>query len=101
MKRYINSSFHKNKDWTKINWVQDSIIDYLNRGAEVYIQSGAANDQILSYSEVIYAWGKEVIFTTTGTIFPKELCLYDYDNVDSEEFQGCLFVDVEGKGSRL
>lgn len=94
MKRYINSSFHKNKDWTKINWVQDSIIGYLNRGAEVYIESGAANDQILSYSEDLLGDGKELLFTTTGTIFPKQISLYDFSYVDCEDYEGALFVEV-------
>ena len=93
MKRYIKSAITETTPDFIIGGIEQDIISYLNRGAEVYIESGAANDQILSYSDP-YGYGKELVFTTTGTIFPKQLCLYDYTYVDSEEFEGSLFVQV-------
>jgi hypothetical protein len=80
-------------DEYKIEGIEDEIIRYLDSSKKVYIESGAANDRILSYSDP-YGYGREIVFTTTGSIFPKQVCLFDYSYVDCEDFEGNLFVQV-------
>lgn len=93
MKRYIKSAITETTPDFIVGGIEQDIIRYLDSGAKVYIESGAANDEIISYSDP-YGYGKELVLTTTGTIFPKQLCLYDYTYVDSEDFEGNLFVQV-------
>lgn len=93
MKRYIKSAITEITPDFIIGGIEQDIVSYLDRGAKVYIESGAANDEIISYSDP-YGYGKELVFTTTGTIFPKQLCLYDYTYVDCDDFEGSLFVQV-------
>lgn len=85
----------------EIEWIERDIIERLDKGETVYIESGAANDEITGYSireYKTYEWQayeeKEITFTTTACIFPKEIMLSNWDNVDTEEFNGKLFVHV-------
>lgn len=85
----------------KIKSIEDDIVSRLENGERVYIESGAANDEITSYSIrkfKTYAWQeyeeKEITFTTTACIFPERINLSDWSNVDTEEFNGKLFVHV-------
>lgn len=84
-----------------IKCIEDEIISRLDKGEKVYIDSGAANDSITSYSikkYKIYSWQdyeeREVTFTTTAYIFPEKIRLSIWDRVDTEEFKGKLFVHV-------
>lgn len=84
-----------------IEYIEKEIIKRLDRGEKVYIESGALNDCITSYSirkYKTYSWQayekKEITFTTTACVFPKEIMLSNWDNVDAEEFNGQLFVHV-------
>lgn len=83
-----------------LNGIEKEIIQRLDNNETVYIDSGAANDVITSYSIQKFKRGwseyeeKEITFTTTACIFPKEIKLSYYDNVDTEEFNGELFVHV-------
>ena len=67
---------------------------------KVYIESGAANDEIIDFEMVLTeSVGKKdrsVRFRTTGCIFPKMLSLSDYDEVDTETegYGHPLFVHV-------
>ena len=74
------------------------IMKWLDNGKKVYIESGALNDEILSYSverfEKRYGVEEEVTFTTSACVFPKEVVLDDDREVDTEEFNGCLFVKI-------
>lgn len=88
------------KDYN-IECVEKEIIERLENNKKVFIESGAANDSIYSYSirtYKTYSWQeyeeREITFTTSACIFPKEIRLSDYDNVDTEEFNGHLFVHV-------
>lgn len=81
--------------------IEDEIILKLDNNEKVYIESGAVNDTITAYSVrkfKTHAWQdyeeREVTFTTTACIFPQKIMLSDYDNVDTEEFEGKLFVHV-------
>lgn len=77
---------------------ENEIILKLDEGKKVYIESGAAVDRIISYSirkfKTYPCEEREVTFTTSACIFPKSLRLENYDNVDTEEFNGNLFVHV-------
>lgn len=88
------------KDYS-IEIIENEIISYLDSGKKVYIESGAANDSILSYrteSYKRYSWQdyeeKEIFFTTSACIFPKEIQLENYSNCDCEDYKGNLFVKV-------
>lgn len=84
-----------------IECIEDEIIEYLDNNREVFIESGAANDTIYSYSirkYKTYSWQeyeeKEITFITSACIFPREIKLTDYENAETEEFKGNLFVKV-------
>lgn len=66
---------------------------------KVFIESGAANDEIIDYElnikETSRKKEREVSFRTSACIFPKVLKLSDYDNVELEEYNGNLFVHVQ------
>lgn len=80
------------KQW-EIENIEKEMMQWLDEGKNVYIESGAANDAILSYT--VDADNGEVEFTTSACIFPKDLVLSAMDcNVDTEEFNGCLFVKI-------
>lgn len=74
------------------------IMEWLDNGKKVYIESGALNDEILSYSverfEKRYGVEEEVTFTTSACVFPKEIVLSDDREVATEVFNGCLFVKI-------
>ena len=81
--------------------IEDEIMERLNSGKKVIIDSGACNDKIISYSVrkfKEYVWqtyfDREVTFTTTACVFPRQIALSDYDNVETEEFQDVLFIHV-------
>jgi hypothetical protein len=85
----------------EIGCIESEIIKRLDKGETVYIESGAANDCITGYSVRKYkthSWQsyeeKETTFTTTACIFPEKIMLSNWDNVDTEEFEGKLFVHV-------
>ncbi len=65
---------------------------------KIFIDSGAANDEIIDYELVIHETStksdKEVSFRTSACIFPRVINLSDYDNVDLEIYEGNLFVHV-------
>ena len=84
-----------------VECIERDIIERLDKGETVYIESGALNDCITSYSirkYKTYSWQeyeeKEITFTTTACVFSKEIILSNWDNVDTEEFDGKLFVHV-------
>lgn len=82
------------KRW-KIEGIEDVIIDYLNRNKKVYIESGSANDRILSYDINNSFKERTVSFTTSAAIFPERINLMGtYSSIDTEEFEGSLFVHV-------
>lgn len=80
-----------------IEGIEAEIIKRLDDGEKVYIESGAANDEITAYSIKKYGVRyveKEITFTTSACIFPEKIILSNYDNVDTEYFNGKLFVHV-------
>ena len=84
-----------------IECIENEIISRLDNGEKVYIESGAANDVIISYSiekYKIHSWQdyeeREITFVTTACIFPEKINLSKWDNVDTQEFEGKLFVHV-------
>lgn len=80
-----------------LEYAEREIMRWLDEGKKVYIENGAANDEITSYTveEVGIARNNEVHFTTSACIFPKTMVLSAMDcNVDTEEYNGCLFVKV-------
>lgn len=83
-------------EW-ELEYIEKEIMRWLDDGKKVYIENGAANDSIVSYTveEVGIVKNNEVHFTTSACIFPKDLVLSAMDcNVDTEEFNGCLFVKI-------
>ena len=79
------------KSWL-IKYIENEIISYLNDGKKVYLESGSINDEILSYEPSFD--DDDMIFTTSACVFPKKIVLSCWDNVDSEDFKGNLFVSV-------
>lgn len=84
----------------EIEVIENEIISRLDNKETVYIESGAANDVITSYSVQEFQNqyqeydGREVSFFTTACIFPKKIVLSYYENIELEEFRGELFVQV-------
>ena len=82
----------------EIEWVERDVVERLDKGEKVYLESGCAIDGITGYSIRKYKRQayeeKEVTFTTTAYIFPKEIMLSNWENVDTKEFEGKLFVHV-------
>lgn len=82
--------------------ISQEAIEYLDKGKHVYIEDGCLNDQIISYriEEVdippywMHLKVKRVTFTTSACVFPKEISLHNFEHVDSEEFEGNLFIKV-------
>ncbi|MDO4974941.1 MAG: hypothetical protein Q4E61_01270 [Alphaproteobacteria bacterium] len=79
------------KDYN-IECIESEILNQLDNNGKVFIESGAANDSIDSYSVrkyKTYSWQeyeeKEITFTTSACIFPKEIKLSDFDNIDTVE----------------
>lgn len=70
---------------------EEEIIERLDNNEKVYLESGAANDTITAYEKDIYG---NTIFTTTACIFPRKINLCNYDGIDTEEFNGELFVHI-------
>ena len=64
------------REW-EIEYIEREIVKWLDDGKKVYVESGAANDEILSYSveEVGIAKNNEVHFVTSACMFPKDLVL--------------------------
>ncbi|AOZ97923.1 hypothetical protein [Butyrivibrio hungatei] len=64
----------------------------------VFIDSGAANDEITDYTlqifETLSKRDRTVSFRTSGCIFPVVVRLSDYESVDTEEFNESLFIHV-------
>jgi len=75
---------------------EDDIMDYLNRGKKVFIESGCLNDTILSFSISNILNEREVIFTTTACVFPEHINFMGQplSSVYTEDFKGNLFVHV-------
>lgn len=85
----------------ELKCIEDEIISYINRKKKVYIESGAANDSIDNYEiqELKpYSWqshsDREVTFSTSACIFPEQVQLSYWDNIETEEYNGALFVKV-------
>ena len=85
-----------------IESIENEITERLDKGDKVYIESGAINDCITTYSirkYKTYAWqtheDREVTFTTTATTFPKHLQFQSYSHIYIEEFEGTLFVHIQ------
>ena len=80
--------------------IENEIIAQLDRGGEVIIESGAANDSILSYvvnviqKKPYVGNEKKVVFTTSACVFPEKIELEDFDHVETNEWNDCLFVEV-------
>ena len=66
---------------------------------KIFIDSGAANDEIIDYELVIHESNtkrdREVSFKTSACIFPRTVNLSDFDSVDLEEYNGNLFIHVQ------
>ncbi len=72
--------------------------DFMYRRKKVFIESGAANDEIIDYelniTETSRKRERSVSFKTSACIFPRVIQLKNYDSVEIEEFKGNLFVHV-------
>jgi hypothetical protein len=78
---------------------EKEIIEYLDKGKKAFIENGCLNDEIISYSQSNqYDFNRhyddEFIFTTTASVFSREIRLASYSEVETEEFNGNLFVHV-------
>lgn len=85
----------------KFYYVEDDIINALKNKRKVFIESGSANDEIVNYKTLFdYEYNpcgenykvRKIIFETTACIFPKEISLEEFDNVDIEWFDNNLFI---------
>ncbi len=91
---------------TLIEAIEDDIVAALKskliigspKYKHVFIDSGAANDEIIDYELEIHETSrkreKTVSFKTSACIFPRIINLSNYEDVDTEEFNGSLFVHV-------
>lgn len=69
--------------------IEKDIMERLNTGEDVYIESGCDNDKIIGYSAE-----EEIVFTTTACIFPKHIILSYWDNIDTENYNNKMFIHV-------
>ena len=74
--------------------IEDEIIRYLDDGKHVYIENGCLVDQILSYSIKGKSIDREVIFTTSASVFFPTIRMGTYSYIDTEEYKGVLYVSV-------
>lgn len=82
--------------------VEADLMKFIDEKRKVYIESGAANDAICGYRIVETPkdneWGitgrRVVHFQTSHCIFPENVNLNDFENVDYEEYRDCIFVKV-------
>lgn len=93
---------------TLIEAIENEIMDTFKHNAmtfcsgekekKIFIESGALNDEIIDYElilkESVRSREREVSFKTTASVFPRTIKLSDYENVDTEEYNGNLFVHV-------
>ena len=84
-----------------VQGIEDDIMRSLRTGKPyraVFVDSGAANDQIIDYDlelkESVNKRDRQLRFRTSGTIFPDYINLEDMDSIDTEEYNGCLFLHV-------
>lgn len=84
-----------------LEYIEKEIIERLDKGEKVYIESGAWNDCIIAYSIrkfKTYSWQEyeeeEITFVTTAYVFPKNINLSDWNYIKTEEFKGNLFIHV-------
>lgn len=89
--------------YSKHDALENDIIKALDENRTVIIESGSANDSILSYDITygeVYSYigtgfkRRKVTFNTTNCIFPKEICLEDYEEADLEIWNDAYFVQV-------
>lgn len=84
-----------------LRYYDDEIIKFLDSGSTVVINDGCLNDRIISYSiegqakndDVTYL-NRQIIYTTSACVFPKEIQLSDFKNITFECFQDCLFIYI-------
>lgn len=78
--------------------IENEIIEQLDKGGKVIIESGAANDSIFSYVVNVIQGNpfagneRNVVFTTSACVFPEKIELADFDHVETNEWNDCLFV---------
>ena len=84
----------------EIQSIENDIMAFLNKGKtdkSVIIESGALNDVITGFevsgNDIT---DREVIFTTTASVFPEKMNLQDYEGVELKKYNGSLFVSVKG-----
>lgn len=66
-----------------LSCIEEEIIAQLDKGGKVFIESGAANDRIISYTINDTPPEREVAFTSTACIFPERIVLGDiFDYVE-------------------
>lgn len=82
----------------RIAAIEEDIIKTLRKGDKVYIENGSLNDAIIDYELHLYEDVrrriKNIVFQTTGSVFPEKIMLSEYYSVDTEEFGTSLFVRV-------
>lgn len=85
-----------------VQGIEDDVIKSLRTGKpykKIFIESGAANDEIIDYDlsirESVNKRSRECRLRTTAAIFPGYINLSDYDDVETEEFQGNLFIHIQ------
>jgi hypothetical protein len=76
----------------KLESTEREIMEYLDAGKKVFIESGALVDSVLGYCAKENEEG--VRFITTASVFQKMIQLDSYSSVETEEFGGNLFVHV-------
>lgn len=87
----------------KFDYIEEDIIKTLESKQKVFIESGAANDEIVNYKTLFdYQYNpcgedykiKKIIFETTACIFPKEISFEEFYNVEFEWFDNNLFIKI-------
>lgn len=90
----------------KVQAIEDDLIAELKahhgfgrvKYRNVFIDCGAANDEITDYTLQIFETStkreRTVSFRTSACIFPTVIRLSDYESVDTEEYDGSLFIHV-------
>lgn len=79
----------------EIELTEKEAMKAIDENKKVFIEDGCLNDSVYSYKiDDTDPDEKRIAFITSNCVFPKEICLQDFENVDCSWFEDSLFIQV-------